>query len=77
MNQLQRMWFRNTGCLNKALTFEKHHLIVLAIYYKLRRYDPSDKLVQTYRNKEVLPTYKLILEEKLNIKNTFIKYIDI
>ena len=30
---------------------KKKYIIALAMYYKLGRYDPSDKLTQTYRNK--------------------------
>ena len=50
---------------------KKKYIIALAMYYKLGRYDPSDKLTQTYRNKEILKHYKLVSQERLNMKQTF------
>ena len=43
------------------------------MYYKLGCFDPSDKFVETYRNKEILSLYKMISEEKLTMTNTLYK----
>ena len=43
------------------------------MYYKLGRYDPSDKFVQTYKNKRVLQIYKMTSEEKLDMKHALYK----
>ena len=48
VKNLEKLNFRNTGHLNNTCTFERNYIIVLAIYHRLGRYDPSDKLVQTY-----------------------------
>ena len=53
-NQLQKMGFRDTGYLNNTLNFERNLIIALSMYYKLGRFDPSDKFIETYRNKEIL-----------------------
>lgn len=45
---LQRMKFRDISCLNNATTKEKEKILALSMYYKLRRYGPLDRYVQTY-----------------------------
>ena len=69
------MNFLDTGtALTNAYEVEKHFIIALvAMYYKLGRYDPSDKFVQTYKNK-VLQLYKMTSEEKLDMKHVLYIY---
>ena len=43
------------------------------MYYKPGRYDPSDKFVQTYKNKRVIQIYKMTSEEKLDMKHALYK----
>ena len=45
---LQRMKFRDISCLNNATTKGKEKILALSMYYKLRRYGPLDRYVQTY-----------------------------
>ena len=47
VNRLEQMGFNDTGNLTNAYPFEKIEILVLAMYYKLRRYDPSDRFAQT------------------------------
>ena len=67
------MNFLDTGTLTNAYQFEKHSIIALVMYYKLGRYDTSDKFVQTYKNKRVLQIYKITSEEKLDMKPALYK----
>ena len=43
------------------------------MYYKLGRYEPSDKFIIAYRNKEILKQYKIISEEWLDMKHALYK----
>ena len=43
------------------------------MYYKLGRYDPSERFIQAYKNKDILFKYKMTSEEKLNINQTLYK----
>ena len=45
------MAFRDTGYLNNATKSERQMIIVLAMFNRLRKYDPSDKFTTTYKNK--------------------------
>ena len=72
VNRLEQMGFNDTGNLTNAYSFEKIEILALAMYYKLRRYDPSDRFVQTQKNK-ILSKYKMNSEEKLDIKKTLYK----
>ena len=47
IDQLQKMNFRDTGCLINAYNFERNNIIAL-MYYKLGRFDPYDKFIETY-----------------------------
>ena len=51
------MNFRDTGCLNNAYPFEKKYIVALAVYYKLGRYDLSEKFAITYRNIKAIQNY--------------------
>ena len=73
VNNLEKMNLRDTGCLSNAYPFEKKYSIALATYYKLRRYDPSAKFIITYRSKEILKQYKIISEERLDMKHALYK----
>lgn len=66
------MNFLDTGTISNAYDFKKHFAIALAMYYELRRDDPSDKFVQTYQNTEMWQLYKMTSEEKLDMKH--VKY---
>lgn len=52
------MNFVDTGCLNNATTKEKENDLALSMYYKLGKYDPLDKYVKTYKNKDIIKLYK-------------------
>ena len=71
------MNFRDTGCVNNATTTttEKEIILTLAMYYKLGKFDPPDKHVQTYRNKNKKNLYKKFTEEKLATTNTLLRII--
>ena len=43
------------------------------MYYRLGKYDPSDKFTETYRNKEVIKLYKMATEERITKTNTLYK----
>ena len=43
------------------------------MYYKLFRFDPSDKFIQTFRKKEILRIYKMISLEKITMTNALYK----
>ena len=73
VENLEKMNFLDTGTLTNAYEFEKHSIIALAMYYKLGRYDPSDKFVQTYKNKRVIQIYKMTSEEKLDMTHALYK----
>ena len=49
---------------------EKENLTALAMYYTLGDYDPSNKFIKTFRNKDTINTYKIITEAKTTKTNT-------
>ena len=67
------MTFRDTGYLNNATKSERQTIIALAMYYRLGKYNPSDKFTTTYRNKEVIKLYKMATEERITKTNTLYK----
>ena len=73
VDNFEKMNFLDTGTLTNAYEFEKHSIIALAMYYKLKRYDSSDKFAQTYKYKRVLQIYKMTSEEKLDMKHSLDK----
>lgn len=80
VNQLHKMAFHETGYLNNTTKIERLSISALAIntinkHYKLGRYNPSDKLTDTYRNKEVIKLHKIATEERLTKTNTLYKLI--
>ena len=40
------------------------------MYYTLGDYDPSNKFIKTFRNKDTINTYKIITEAKTTKTNT-------
>ena len=64
------MAFRDTGYLNNATKSERQMIIVLAMFNRLGKYDPSDKFTTTYKNKEVINLYKMVTEERITKTNT-------
>ena len=73
VSKLEKMRFNDTGCLNNAYRFERNYILALAMYYKMVRYDPSDRFTQTYKNKDILTKYKMISEEKIGMNQTLYK----
>ena len=51
--QLHKRSFIDTGRLINATKTEKEQLLALAMYFCLGKYDPSDKYIQTYRNRTI------------------------
>lgn len=48
------MKFRDGQCLNNTTSTERENILALAIYYKLGKFDPSDKHIHTYKNKDII-----------------------
>ena len=67
------MKFRDGQCLNNTTSTERENILALAIYYKLGKFDPSDKHIQTYKNKDIVNLYKKITEVKLTTTNTLLR----
>ena len=40
------------------------------MYYTLGQYDPSNKFIKNFRNKDIIETYKIITEAKTTKANT-------
>ena len=68
--RLYRMNFADTGSFVNATFQEKENITALAMYYTLGDYDPSNKFVTTFRNKDIIETYKIITEAKTTKTNT-------
>ena len=68
--RLYRMNFVDTGSFLNATLEEKENLTALAMYYTLGDYDPSNKFIKTFRNKNTINTYKIITEVKTTKMNT-------
>ena len=68
--RLYRMNFVDTGSFLNATLEEKENLTALAMYYTLGHYDPSNKLIKTFRNKDTINTYKINTEAKTTKTNT-------
>ena len=64
------MNFVDTGSFLNATLEEKENLTALAIYYTLGDYDPSNKFIKNFRNKDTINTYKIITEAKSTKTNT-------
>ena len=70
--RLHKRSFIDTGCLNNATTTEKEN-IALSMLQQLGKYDPSDKYVKTYRNRNIIKLYKKYTEEKLTKTNVLLR----
>ena len=68
--RLYRMKFADTGSFLNATLQEKENLTALAMYYTLGEYDPSNKFIKTFRNKDIIQTYKIITEARTTKTNT-------
>ena len=68
--RLYRMKFADTGSFLNATLQEKENLTALAMYYTLGEYDPSNKFIKTFRNKDIIQTYKIITEARTTNTNT-------
>ena len=64
------MNFVDIGSFLNATLEEKENLTALAMYYTLGDYDPSNKFIKTFRNKDTINTYKIITEAKTTKTNT-------
>ena len=60
----------DTGSPPNATLQEKENLTALAMYYTPGEYDPSNKFIKTFRNKDIIETYKIITEAKTTKTNT-------
>ena len=67
------MNFRDTACLNNITATGKENTLALAMYYKLGKFDPSDKHVKTYRNKDIINLYKKNHRNEVNNNKHFIE----
>ena len=70
VTRLYRMNFSDTGSFLNATLQEKENLTALAMYYTLGEYDPSNKFIKTFRNKDIIQTYKIITEARTTKTNT-------
>ena len=68
--RLYRMNFVDIGSFVNATLKEKENLTALAMYYTLGNYDPFNKFIKTFRNKDTINTYKIITEAKTTKTNT-------
>ena len=64
------MNFVDTGAFINATLEEQKNLTILAMYYTLGEYNPSNRLIKTYRNKDTIEKYKIITEVKTTKTNT-------
>ena len=71
--RLHKRSFIDTGCLNNATTTEKENIIALSMLQQLGKYDPSDKYVKTYKNRNIIKLYKKYTEEKTTKTNALLK----
>ena len=67
--RLHKRSFIDTGCLNNATATEKENIIALSMLQQLGKYDPSDKYVKTYTNRNI-KLYKKYTAEKTAKTNT-------
>lgn len=63
--KLAKLNFRDTGFPANATAEEKNSIIALSMYYQLGRFDPFNKFVTKYRNKDILQLYRNITEKKM------------
>ena len=63
--KLAKLNFRDTGFPSNATAEEKNSIIALSMYYQLVRFDPSNKFVTKYRNKDIIQLYRNITEKKM------------
>ena len=68
--RLYQMNFVDIGSFLNATLKEKENLTALAMYYTLGDYDPSNKFIKTFTNKDIINTYKIITEAKTTKTNT-------
>ena len=69
VTRLYRMNFDDTGTFINATLKEQENLTALAMYYTLGEYNPSNRFIKTYRNKDTINKYK-ITEAKTMKTNT-------
>ena len=70
--KLAKFNYRDTGFLTNATTDERNQIIALSMYYQIGRYDPSNKFITTYSNKDILELYKQYTQKKLIKTNALI-----
>ena len=76
--KLAKFNYRDTGFLVNATADERNQIIALSMYYQIGRYDPSNKFITTYSNKDVLELYKQYTQKiiiKTNALITIYTYI--
>ena len=70
--KLAKQNYRNTGFLFNATPEERNKIIALLMYYQIGWYNPSNKFVVKYRDKDVLQLYKKYTQEKMIKTNSLI-----
>ena len=75
--KLAKFNYRDTGLLANAKAEERNGIIALSMYYQIGRYDPSNKFITNYSNKDVLELYKQYTKKliKTNALITICTYI--
>ena len=75
--QLQITNFCYTGSLHNATEEEKYTVIALSMYHRIGNYNPSNKYIINYKNKDILNIYKNISDERMTETNTLLKIFDV
>ena len=70
--KLAKFNYRDTAFFTNATTDERNQIIALSMYYQIGRYDPSNKFITTYSNKDVLELYKQYTQKKVIKTNALI-----
>lgn len=66
--QFQKLIFRKRGCLNNATSRD---ILALAMDCKFGKFNPFDKQIQTYKNKDIVDLYKKITEKNKQQQRLF------
>ena len=62
--KLAKLNYRDTCFLSNGTTEEKNNIIALSMYYQIGRYNPSNKFIENYGNKDILKLYKQYTQKK-------------
>ena len=64
--KLAKSNYRDTRFLSNATANEKNKKIILSMYQQTGRFDPSNKFIVNYRNKDIINIVKQYMLEKLH-----------